>query len=168
MKKMIAFAALALALLGFGGCRGKTPPPEDKASLPPEGEVVSLSLGAGHMTRDSFYSFYLREKDGQVLFAAHFWIMEDGGDIREITLESAAAAPEDLAVLRALCREYGFAERQQTYRKPTPDPNLFIADAPMFGLDVRWENGARLDADTAFGSEQALRDFFEALANRLQ
>ena len=166
-RYLIACAALCLALFGLGGCRGKTPPPEDGAPLPPQGEVVSLRLGGGHMTRDSFYSFYLREQDGRVLLDAHYWIA-DGGDMREITLEAAAAAPEDMDALRALCGEYSFAERQRTCRKQEPAPGLFIADAPVFGMEVVWENGARLDADTDFGSEQALRDFLETLANRLQ
>ena len=135
--------------------------------MPPEGEVVSLCLGGGHMAMDSFYSYYLREKDGQVLFDAHYWLIE-GDDYREITLENTAAAQEDLDAMRALCAEYGFAELQKAYRKPKPGSGPFIADAPMFGLDITWENGARLDADTDFGSEQALRSFFEALALGLE
>ena len=152
--RLIAFTALGLALFGLGGCKGKP--------LPPEGEVISLSLGGGHMTRDSFYNYYLREKDGQVLLDTHYWVVS-GDDYREIILENAEAAQEDLDALRALCDEYHFAQRQKDYRK-----GPFIADAPMLGLEAVWENGARLDADTSFGSEQALRAFFEALATRME
>jgi len=155
-RRLTACAALALALLGFGGCRG-TPPPE--------GEVVSLSLGGGHMTRDSFYSFSLREKNGQVLFDASY-LVADGDDIREVTLENAAAAQEDLDALRALCEEYGFAEKLWTRRKPKPGP--FVADGPCVHFEITWEDGTRLYADTVFDGELALHDFFEALANRLQ
>jgi len=165
-RRFIAITALGLALFGLGGC-GKKTPPEPGPGLSAQGDVVSLTLGENHMTRYDFYSYHLREKDGQILFDAHYWAEEDE-EYREITLENAAAAREDMEALRALCGEYHFAERQRDYRKPKPGSGPFVADAPTLGLDVIWENGARLDADTDFGSEQALRAFFETLATRLE
>jgi len=142
-----------------GGSERKYSPPPLPA---PEGKVISLSLGGGHMSRFSFYNFYLREKNGQVLFDARFWA---GG--KEIALGNAAAAQEDMDALRTLCEQYALAERQRTYCKPIPGSGPFMYDAPMRSLDVRWENGARLDAGIDFGNLDDLRDFLEALAVRI-
>jgi len=128
----------------------------------PEGKVISLSLGGGHMSRYSFYNFYLREKNGRVLYDARFWTGNN-----EIALGNAVAAREDMEALRALCEQYALAERQRTYRKRKPGSGPFMYDAPMRSLDVRWENGARLDAGIDFPEIPELRDFLEALAVRV-
>ena len=151
-RRLTACAALALALLGFGGCRGMPPP---------EGRIASLLLSDNQM-RDYYY-YHLREQDGQVLFDARCNRFRH--EFREITLE-AAAAPEDLDALCTLCEEYGFAEKLRTRRKPKPGP--FVADGPCVHFEITWEDGTRLYADTVFDGELALHDFFEALADRLQ
>lgn len=158
-RPLFTLAALSLALLGFGGCKEKPPQPSRPPQPAPEGNVISLSLSGGHMTRDSFYSYYLREKDSQVLFDANCWV-----DGREITLESATATQENMEELRALCETYNLARRQQTYRKPDPNARPFLRDAPMRRLSVRWENDAQLSAGIDFGNLDDLLVFFEELA----
>jgi hypothetical protein len=152
MRNTVLFA-LCLSLLGLSGCGGK---------LLPEGEVISLSLSGGHMARDSFYGYYLREKDGIFLLDANFW-----ADENEVELEGVTVPRERVDELRVICAKYGFAEQQKKYRAPKPGKGPFVADAPMLSLAVVWENGARLDAKTDFGSERELRDFFEKLSIEL-
>jgi len=135
-----------------------------------EGSVVSLSLSGGHMSLYSYYSFYLREKDGQVLFDVRCWV--DNGDAngyshREIVLENTVAAQEDMDALRVLCERYHLARRRETYQKPKPGSGPFVRDAPTRNLDVRWDNGARLDAGIDFGNLDDLLAFFQALAVRI-
>ena len=152
-RHFIAFAALGLTLFGLGGCR-KEPPL-------PEGRVISLYF-SGNQMRD-YYGYHLREQDGQILFDARCNRFRN--EFQEINLENAIAAPEDLETLRALCEAHGFAEKLRTYREPKPGP--FVADGSSVHFDVTWEDGTRLYAGTVFDGEQALRDFFEALAIRL-
>ena len=163
--------------LGGGYCSA----PEKPAA---EGKIVSLEFSYGGNGRNPFtaYRYYLREENGEILFDAHGYA--DNSRI-DVNVEKAVVSREDIDAVIEICGGNStLAEQQKDYAVAASSVYIVppwreiydrinemqTTDGPFHKkiFEIVWENGAALNANTTFGSEEALKTFFYDLATRLE
>ena len=121
-----------------------------------ESNIISLRLSSKEAPWYNSYSFHIRENDGAVLFDGTC-ALDDGYTSREVTVEGAEVAREDMDALRALCGEYGINAQRSRKRSET---NAVI--------EIEWENGVRLVTGEAYDVERGVRVFLTELTARVK
>jgi hypothetical protein len=150
----------------FLGCGGQSRRPLPAA----EGKIVSFCIGGGGMTRDSFYHYHLREKEGNVWFDASCFVMEEDG-LRQIEWKEKRVPKEEMEALRTLCVACNFTQKQNRPHKPTRAERkraLQIMDGSSVRCTVVWENGAEYqESGQTIGCESVMKQFFEVLVAQI-
>ena len=130
-----------------------------RLALPPaEGDIFSFTF-YGRDDSGNYHYELLERNDKITLYAVY-------GDKRLVGLTPTR---EDLQALQAICDSYALAGAQQTYRPSLPsdfEPDKHKERYTY--IEMNWANGAVLNANTAFGGEDALKTFFFELAARLE
>jgi len=75
-------------------------------------------MTGGGTGQDDTYSYYLREKDGEVLFDAYYRTYCDDGVFREVAIENAAVTQKDMESMRYWCNRWKLAEKKDNYEIP--------------------------------------------------
>jgi len=134
-----------------------------RLALPPaEGNIISFTFH-GKDSQGNFH-YTLKESSGEITFYATY-PFQNGRK----SLERTPVTREDIQALQAICDNV-FAGVQQTYCPSLPPgytPDEKKAKEKYSYIEVNWENGAILNANTTFGSGDALKTFFLELALRL-
>jgi hypothetical protein len=158
----------------FFGCSGKNRLPKDTPSPLADGKVISFSIeGRVDMVRDSFFKYYLRQEDGELLFDASYGVIDDDG-FKQIELEKKIVKQEDMEVLRALCEKFNFTQKQRDYRpqkqtRAQKKNASQIMDGSYAGCTVIWENGATYrESGQTIECETVMKTFFKTLVERIE
>ena len=134
-------------------------------ALPPaEGNMVAMSI-YGKRQHGQF-SYGMEPYLGNLTFHT-VYTSQDG---ERMTPPRAVIAEQDMQALQDICNAYALAEVQHTYKPALPagyTQGDYVYHYYCY-IEVHWENGAILEAHSAFGAEAELESFFRQIALRLE
>lgn len=156
MKRMvyiiIAVATIAISVAIAAGCAVN--PPKESAKT-----ISGISLSQQHMDFNYFYSFYLRNDKGVVLFDADVRFDEEP---YEVILEGCEIDKTDYDKVLALIGEYNiddFVNSHKQKKKP-----FEVLDETVNKTTLYFTDGTEKTADTGAEYENALYTCFKELA----
>ena len=157
MKRMvyiiIAVAAIAISGVIVAGC-AVNPPTENNSR-----GISGLSLSQHHMDFSRYYSFYIRNDNGKIIFDADVRMNEEP---YEIILEGLEVDSKAFDKMLSINEKYSINNYVLNYKKK----NLpFEAkDKPQKKTTIYYTDGTDKSAATGSDYEQELYDFFKDLA----
>jgi len=155
-RYIIAFLAICLILLCFGGCN---------SDMAAKGNIISLKITGNGTTQDNDYNYYIREENGKILFDAYYRTFYEDGEYREVKIENAVVTDKDMQDLRYWCDEYVFAEKQKTKKAGKKD-------AEKFKIEAVWENKKRIVKEITLNNDDTLEitplSIFEGITRQFE
>ena len=165
-KTVVLIFAVLIAALLLAGCSDKTDPASSVdtgggVSDPEHGGAVSVtySCAGGENVEDTF-SFYAAKEDEGFLFRYYFY-----DQVKGLLEGERQIGEDDMNTLRTIVEVYGYAEKAG--QRIDPDfGNDEAPDAPTYYLEIGFEDGRSMSADTAGDGGAELEAFFRSLAEK--
>ena len=157
---LIACAAALLAAGGFFLWRQKKPGKPVQAE--DHGQIVSVRFSQGHMVRTECFQFFLEKKDEKYFLRGSYFNEQE----KNVVLENQKVPAKTMDELCGLLREEKVEDFLKQYKAPQKKPHA--QDETIEDIEIRWEDGTVLSADSHGSFGPALRRFFEDLCRQYE